>query len=204
MFWAFWNDKRKLEKQQKNEICNRNADLPCWWPRICQKTLFRLCSSKVETKNKISTCYTKNIDRILKCLDKLRSNFYKLVNLRLTTITFWNPGFMTLNLKIIFQNYWHNNLINPIFCQFTVNIYHQFTDPSQPPLVDVMCEDLPTEKTCMLEQRETSKLKLLLTDNGCAHSGPSKRLFFIVSVVLCLPYILQYDIRFKRIIVRKV
>ena len=86
MFWAFWNDKRKIEKQQKNEICNRNADLPCWWPRICWKTLFRLCSSKVETKNKISTCYTKNIDRILKCLDKLRSNFYKLVNLRLTTL----------------------------------------------------------------------------------------------------------------------
>ena len=203
MFWAFWN-KRKIEKQQKNEICNRNADLPCWWPRICWKTLFWLCSSKVETKNKISTCYTKNIDRILKCLDKLRSNFYKLVNLRLATITFWNPGFMTLNLKIIFQNCWHNNLTNPIFCQFTVNMYHQLTDPSQPPLVDVMCEGLPTEKTWMLEQRETSKLKLLLTDNGCAHFGASKRLFFIVSVVLCLPSILQYDIRSKRIIVREV
>ena len=51
VFWAFWNDKRKLEKQQKNEICNRNADLPWWWQRICWKTLFQLCSSKVETKN---------------------------------------------------------------------------------------------------------------------------------------------------------
>ena len=168
---------------------------------MCWKTLLRLCSSKVETKNKTSTCYTKNIDRILKCLGKLRSNFSKL---RLTTITFWNPGFMTLNLKIIFQKCWHNNLRNPIFCQFTVNMYHQFTDPFQPSLVDVMCQGLPTEKTWMLEQRETSKLKLLLTDNGCAHFGASKRLFFIVSVDLCLPSILQDDIRSKRIIVREV
>ena len=126
---------KKSRKATKNEICNSNADLPCLWPRICWKTRFRLCISKVGTKNEISTCYTKNIDRILKCLDKLRSNFYKLVNLRLTTITFWNPGFMTLNLKIIFQNCWHNNLTNPIFCQFTVNMYHQFTDPSQPLLL---------------------------------------------------------------------
>ena len=203
VFWAFWNDKRKIEKQQKNEICNRNADLPCWWPRICWKTLFRLCSSKVETKNKISTCYTKNVDRILKYLDKLRSNFYKLVNLRLATITFWNPGFMTLNLKIIFQNCWHNNLTNPNFCQFTVNMYCQFTDTSQSRLVDVMCESLPTEKTWMLEQRETSKLKLLLTNNGCAPFGASKRLFVIVSAVLFLPSILQYDIISKRIIIRE-
>ena len=29
VLWAFWNDKGKIEKQQKNEICNRNADLPC-------------------------------------------------------------------------------------------------------------------------------------------------------------------------------
>ena len=29
VFWAFWQDKRKIEKQQqKNEIYNRNADLP--------------------------------------------------------------------------------------------------------------------------------------------------------------------------------
>ena len=77
---------KKNRKATKNEIGNRNTDLPCWWPRICWKTLFWLCYSKVETKNKISTCYTKNIDRILKCLDKLRSNFYKLVNLRLTTL----------------------------------------------------------------------------------------------------------------------
>ena len=129
-------------------------------------------------KNTFSTSYTKNIDRILKCLDKLRSNFYKLVNLRLATITFWNPGFMTLNLKIIFQNCWHNNLTNPIFCQFFC--HRQFTDTSQSPLVDVMCEGLPTEKTWMLEQRETSKLKLFITDNGCAHFGASKSLFFIV------------------------
>ena len=26
---AFWNDKRKIEKIEKNEICNRNVDLPC-------------------------------------------------------------------------------------------------------------------------------------------------------------------------------
>ena len=97
VFWAFCKDKRKIEKQQKNEICNRNADLPCWWPRICWKTHFRFCS--------LCTCYTKNIDRILKCLDRLGSNFQKLVNLRLTTFTFWNPGFMTLNLKVTFQNY---------------------------------------------------------------------------------------------------
>ena len=148
VFWAFWNDKRKIEKQQKNEICNKNDDLPCWWLRICWKTFFRLCSSKVETKNKISACYTKNIDRILKSSNKLRSNFYKLVSRRLITITFWNPGFMTLNLKNIFQNNWHNNLTNPIFCQFTVNMYHQFTDPSQPPTVDVMCE------VCQLKKLE--------------------------------------------------
>ena len=131
-------------------------------------------------KNTFSTSYTKNIDRILKCLDKLRSDFYKLVNLRLTTITFWNPGFMTFNLKIIFQNCWQNNLINPILRQFTVNMYHWLTNPSQPLLVDVTCEGLPTEKTWMLEQRETSKLKLFITDNGCAHFGASKSLFFIV------------------------
>ena len=107
-------------------------------------------------------------------------------------------------MKIIFQNCWHNNLTNPIFCQFTVNMYHQFTDPSQLPLVETMCEVLPTEKTWMLEQRETSKLKLLLTRNGCAHFGASKWLFFIVSVVLCLPFILQYEIRSKQIIVREV
>ena len=129
---------KKNRKATKKKICNRNADLPCWWPRICSKTLFRLRSSEVEIKSKPSTCYTNNIDRILKCLDKLRSNFYRLVNLKLTTITFWKPGFMTLNLKIIFQNCWHNNHTNPIFCQFTVNRYYQFTDSSQPPLVDVM------------------------------------------------------------------
>ena len=142
--------------------------------------------------------------RILKCLDKLRSNFRKLVNLRLNTITFWNPGFMTFNLKIIFQNCWHNNLTNSLFCQFNVNMYYQFTDSSQPHLFDIMCEGLPTEKTCMLEQGETSKLKLLLTNNGCAHFGASKRLLFILSVVLCLPTIWQYDIRSKRIIVWEV
>ena len=65
-----------------------------------------------------------------------------------------------------------------------------------------MCEGLPTEKTLMLEQRETSKLKLLLTDNGRAHFGASKRLLFIVSAVLFLPSIFQYDISSKRIIVR--
>ena len=67
-----------------------------------------------------------------------------------------------------------------------------------------MCEGLPTEKTSMFEQRETSKLKLLFTDMGCLHFGASKRLFFIVSVVLCLLSILQYDIRSNRIIVREV
>ena len=140
----------------------------------------------------------------MKYLDRLRSNFYKLANLRLTTFIFWTPGYMTLNLKFIFQNYWHNNLTNPIFCQFNVCMCHHFTDPSQPPLVEVMCEGLPTEKNWMLEQRETSKLKVLRTDNGCPHVGASKRLFFIVSVVLYLPSILQYDIRFKRFIVREV
>ena len=110
-----------------------------------------------------------------------------MANLRLTTFTFWSPGFMTLNLKIIFQNCWHNNLTNPIFCQFTVNMYHQFTDPSQLPLVDTMCEVLPTEKTWMLEQRETSKLKLLLTDNGCAHFQTS--LFYWVCRFLSSIYI---------------
>ena len=77
-------------------------------------------------------------------------------------------------------------------------MYHQLIDPSQPLLVDVMCKGLPTE------QRENSKLKLLLTDNGCVHFGPSERLFFIVSVVLCLPSILQYDIRSKQVIIREV
>ena len=43
----------------------------------------------------------------------------------------------------------------------------------------------------MLEQSETSQLKLFLTDNGCAHLGAFKRL--IVPVVLCLPSMLQYD-----------
>ena len=104
VFWAFWNDKRKIEKQQKNQICNRNADLPCWWARMYWKILFRLCSSK------FSTCCTKNIHRILKCFDRLRSNFYKLASLRLTRFTFWNPGFMTLNLQIIFQDCWRSNL----------------------------------------------------------------------------------------------
>ena len=68
-------------------------------------------------------------------------------------------------------------------------MYDQLTDLSQLPLVDVMCEGFPTEKNLMLEQRETSKLKLFLTGGGCAHFGASKRLFFIVSVVLCLPSI---------------
>ena len=40
-----------------------------------------------------------------------------------------------------------------------------------------MCEGLPTEKAWLLEQSETSQLKLFLTDNGCAHFGASKRLF---------------------------
>ena len=140
--------------------------MSCWWQRICWKTLFRLCSSKVETKNWISTCYTKNIDQILKCSDRLRSNSHKLATPRLATSTFWNPGFMTLNLKIIFQNCWHNNFTNPILCQFTVNMYHQLTDPFQHPIVDIMFEGLPTEKTWMLKQRKTSKLKLLLTDKA--------------------------------------
>ena len=127
VFWSFWNDKRK------NEIDNRNTDLPCWRPRICWKTLFQLCYSKVETKNKISTCYSKNIDRILTRLDKLRSNLPQSI---------LKPR---LNLKIIFQNSWHN-LTNPIFCQFTVNMYHQLTDPSQPPLIDVCV------KVCQLKK----------------------------------------------------
>ena len=63
-------------------------------------------------------------------------------------------------------------------------MYHQMTDPSQPALVDVMCEGLLTEKTLMLEQGEISKRKLLLTDNGCGHFGASKRLSFIVSVAM--------------------
>ena len=63
-----------------------------------EKKLLLLCSLKVSTYD------TKNIDRILKCLDRLRSNFHKLANLRLTTLAFWNPGFTALNLKIIFQN----------------------------------------------------------------------------------------------------
>ena len=147
------------------------------------------------------TCYTRNIDRILKYLDK-RSNFHELPNLRLNTFTFWNQGFMTLYQKVIYQNCWRTKITNPIFCQSTVNTYHQLTDPFQSPLVDIMHEGLPTEKTWMLEQRETSKLKLLLTDNGCVHFGASKRLFFSVSVILCLPSILQYDIRSKGMIVR--
>ena len=118
--------------------------------------------------------------RILKSFDRLRSNFHKLANLRLTSFTFWNPGFMTLNLKIIFQNCWHNNLSSPLFCQLTVNMYHQLTDPSQPPLFCVMREGLVNEKAWMLEQRETSKLKLFLTDNSCTHFGASKCLLFIV------------------------
>ena len=132
MFGAFWNDRRKIETHQKNEICKRNADLPSWWPRIYWKALFRLCSLKIKTKNWIPTCYTNNIDTILKCLDRLRSNFHKLVNLRLTTFTFCNPSFMTLNLKMTFQNCWHNNLTNSLFSQLNVNMYHQLTDPSQP------------------------------------------------------------------------
>ena len=62
VFWSFWNDKRKIEKQQKMklaiEILTCHADG---------------CYSKVE-KNKNSTCYTKNRDRILTRLHKLRSN----------------------------------------------------------------------------------------------------------------------------------
>ena len=124
---------KKNRKETKYEIDNRNTDLPCWRPRICWKTLFQLCYSKVETKNKISTCYSKNIDRILTRLDKLRSNLPQSI---------LKPR---LNLKIIFQNSWHN-LTNPIFCQFTVNMYHQLTDPSQPPLIDVCV------KVCQLKK----------------------------------------------------
>ena len=102
MFWAFWDDKRKIEKNQNNEICNRKADLPCWWPRICWKTFFQLPSSKFGTK-KNSTCYSKNIDRILKCLDRLRSNFYKLANLRLTTFTYWKPGSWPWIWRLFFE-----------------------------------------------------------------------------------------------------
>ena len=29
VFCAFWNDKRKIEIDPKNEICNSNPDLPC-------------------------------------------------------------------------------------------------------------------------------------------------------------------------------
>ena len=28
VFWAFWNDRKKIETHQKNEICKRNVDLP--------------------------------------------------------------------------------------------------------------------------------------------------------------------------------
>ena len=54
----------------------------------------------------------------------------------------------------------------------------------------------------MLEQSETSQLKLFFTDNGCAHLGAFKRL--IVPVVLCLPSMLQYGMRSKRIIFREI
>ena len=54
----------------------------------------------------------------------------------------------------------------------------------------------------MLEQNETSQLKLFLIDNGCAHVGAFKRL--IVPIVLCLPSMLQYDMRSKRIIFREI
>ena len=121
----------------------------------------------------------------------------------MATFTFWNPGFMILNLKIIFQNCWHNNFTNPILCQFTVNMYHQLTDPFQHPIVDIMFEGLPTEKTWMLKQRKTSKLNYFLQIRQCTlwcfQTPP-----FIVSVVLCLPSILQYEIRSKRIIVTEV
>ena len=86
-----------------------------------------------------------------------------------------------------------------LFSQFTVSMYHELTDHAP----GVMCEGLPTGKTWMLEQSETSELKLFLTDTGCAHFGDSKRLF-ILPVVLCLPSMLQYDIRSKRIIFREV
>ena len=81
--------------------------------------------------------------------------------------------------------------------QFTVNMYHQLTATSQPLLVDVMCEGLPTEKAWQKEnkeiQRETSKLKLPLTDNGCVHFGACKHLLFIVcrfmsSIHIAVPY----------------
>ena len=58
------------------------------------------------------------------------------------------------------------------------------------------------KKTWMLEQSETSQLKLFLTDNGCAHLGAFKRL--IVPVVLCLPSMLQYDMRSKQVIFREI
>ena len=142
--------------------------------------------------------------RILKCFDRLRSNFHKLVSFRLNTFGFWNSAFITFNLKIIFQNCWHNNLKNPLFSNFTVKMYDQLVDPSQHCFVGVICDGLQTGKTWMMEQIETSELKILLTDNGCAYFGGSKGLFFIVFVVLCLPSIFQYDIRSNRTIAREV
>ena len=126
MFWAFWNDKRKTETHTKNDICNSNLDLRCWWPRIWSKIFFGCVVSKLkQKKKKNSTCYTKNMNRILKCSDRLRSDFHKLANLRLTTFGFWNPGFTTLNLKIIFRNCQQNNLTGPLFsvyCQHVASI----------------------------------------------------------------------------------
>ena len=53
-----------------------------------QKHFFGCVVSKLKQKKKNSTCYTKNINRILKCSDRLRSDFHKLANLRLTIFGF--------------------------------------------------------------------------------------------------------------------
>ena len=56
----------------------------------------------------------------------------------------------------------------------------------------------------MLEESETSRLKFFLTDDGRATLVLRNDSFFIVPVVLCLPSMLQYNIRSKRIIFKEV
>ena len=96
--------KEKQEPTQKMKFAIRILNCHVDGQGYVQKHFFDFFRLKVGTKNRISTCYTKNIDRILKCPDRLRSDFYKLVNLRLATFGFSNPGFTTLNLNIVFRN----------------------------------------------------------------------------------------------------
>ena len=73
VFWSFWNDKRKIEKQQKMKLAIEIPTCHVDGQGYVEKHFFGCVTRKLK-QNKISTCYTKNIDRILTRLGKLRSN----------------------------------------------------------------------------------------------------------------------------------